>query len=586
MAKHLVMIAIILVMLFIPVMASSMMLGYLKSNSDMVCNYKAGLSIIFGSNVEETLKIACAPEVVASNCYGGGGSQWSCGGTNIDPATLTGTPTKAYEEGKNTVVYEYPDGSHVSFVGGTLAWRNNNPGNIRPGTFTTGQGAIGSSGGFATFKSYEDGFNAIKKLMQTNTYKNLTMGKAITTYAPPVENNTEAYISNVEKSTGISRNKIVNKFTDSELEKFAKAIEKMEGTKPGTITQCVAATAGEGTTGGSGIATGGGGSGSNIANFALETTKDIEANDGPVHSCPRMSTPLATCNPNNITTKGSTYSKTPERRNWDNKVNGYRYASCDSFVQYAINATYDKGYPQGGPAAQRDYINKNPELYTPVAPIGKYSNLQPGDILFQPNHTAIYIGNGKTVEASAGERGPVYISNPQFTSYSRITGSTSGVAGFASGAPGIASGGACSSSTSTGTGSTAVVPSINPKGSGVIKNYKGLIPTNNNAELNFDQMFGDALLAAVKEGEKQGIKIVVFSGSSAAKTGHTTGSRHYVGMAADINTIAGATCFKGMSRGGCKAEVVKIMNKYNLFNPYCSKGGGGFTDGDCNHFQF
>jgi N-acetyl-anhydromuramyl-L-alanine amidase AmpD/GH24 family phage-related lysozyme (muramidase) len=133
-----------------------------------------------------------------------------------------------------------------------------------------------------------------------------------------------------------------------------------------------------------------------------------------------------------------------------------------------------------------------------------------------------------------------------------------------------------------------VIPSGDGKGSGVIKDYAGRIPTNNNAELNFDTALGNALLAAIKDGEQQNppIKIVVYSGSSASRTGHSPNSRHYRGLAADINTTAGPTCFKGVSRGGCKKEVVAIMNKYGLFNPgLCHKGGAGFDDGDCNHFQ-
>jgi GH24 family phage-related lysozyme (muramidase) len=131
----------------------------------------------------------------------------------------------------------------------------------------------------------------------------------------------------------------------------------------------------------------------------------------------------------------------------------------------------------------------------------------------------------------------------------------------------------------------AVIPSGNPKGSGIIKNYTGTILTNSSiAELNFDQTFGDALLAAIKDGEQQNppIKIVVFSGSGT--TGHAPNSRHYRGMAADINTIGEPTCFQSIRRGGCSTEVVKIMNKYGLHNLcYAFKD---YPNGDCNHFQF
>jgi hypothetical protein len=38
--------------------------------------------------------------------------------------------------------YEYSDGSKEEWSGGTQAWRNNNPGNIRSGGYTDRQGAI------------------------------------------------------------------------------------------------------------------------------------------------------------------------------------------------------------------------------------------------------------------------------------------------------------------------------------------------------------------------------------------------------------------------------------------------------------
>ncbi len=55
----------------------------------------------------------------------------------------------------NSVVYYDEDENISIWTGGTRAWRNNNPGNIRPSQFSYKNGAIGSAGGFAIFPTYQ-----------------------------------------------------------------------------------------------------------------------------------------------------------------------------------------------------------------------------------------------------------------------------------------------------------------------------------------------------------------------------------------------------------------------------------------------
>lgn len=50
---------------------------------------------------------------------------------------------------------------------GTRSYRNNNPGNIKYGSFAQSCGAIGKDDkGFAKFPDYLDGFNALKSLVR------------------------------------------------------------------------------------------------------------------------------------------------------------------------------------------------------------------------------------------------------------------------------------------------------------------------------------------------------------------------------------------------------------------------------------
>lgn len=85
-----------------------------------------------------------------------------------------------------------------------IGFRNNNPGNLRTGE--TWQGAAGSAGGFITFKSMSYGIRAAATVLVNNlsSQGNDTIRELITKYAPPIENNTTAYINAVSNSTGIA----------------------------------------------------------------------------------------------------------------------------------------------------------------------------------------------------------------------------------------------------------------------------------------------------------------------------------------------------------------------------------------------
>lgn len=113
---------------------------------------------------------------------------------------------------------------------GSLSWRNNNPGNIRYGTFAIRHGATSESGGFAVFPNYDTGFAALCALLRTSSYRELTLYKAMHRYAPTSENHTENYIKFLERETGFSRHDILK---DIDIIKLARAIQKFEGWIPG-----------------------------------------------------------------------------------------------------------------------------------------------------------------------------------------------------------------------------------------------------------------------------------------------------------------------------------------------------------------
>ena len=109
--------------------------------------------------------------------------------------------------------------------------RNNNPGNIRTNS-TKWVGKVGDDGSFVTFSTPEKGVRAMAKTLETYQDKhNLkTPAQIIGRYAPPNENNTQAYINAVSEAAGLSPNQEIDLSANPEIhKKFIAAMIKHEG---------------------------------------------------------------------------------------------------------------------------------------------------------------------------------------------------------------------------------------------------------------------------------------------------------------------------------------------------------------------
>lgn len=134
-------------------------------------------------------------------------------------------------------------------LGGSISWRNNNPGNIRPGQFATEHGAIGQAGGFAVFPSYAVGRAALIALLKGPVYRNLTLLQAMEKYAPYGDGNNPAlYAATLAKKLGIPVSTVLNTFTDAQFEALADAIQNFEGWTVGTTVSAPTAGSPTGTT--------------------------------------------------------------------------------------------------------------------------------------------------------------------------------------------------------------------------------------------------------------------------------------------------------------------------------------------------
>lgn len=108
------------------------------------------------------------------------------------------------------------------YVPGSRANRNHNPGNINWGSFALRHGAISiekvpvnpktgqliETPRFAIFPTDQLGFNAMSSLLIAH-YQGMTLKAAIYRWAPPIENDSEAYVQFVVNETGISSDTVL-----------------------------------------------------------------------------------------------------------------------------------------------------------------------------------------------------------------------------------------------------------------------------------------------------------------------------------------------------------------------------------------
>lgn len=107
-------------------------------------------------------------------------------------------------------------------VGGSLAWRANNPGNLRDAATKIGL-VPGQVGSFAVFETLEIGRAAQRNLYLTK-YGAMTVAKAIEKLTPDSENDTQKYLANLKRA-GVDLDKDVK----SQIDNLMPAIEANEG---------------------------------------------------------------------------------------------------------------------------------------------------------------------------------------------------------------------------------------------------------------------------------------------------------------------------------------------------------------------
>lgn len=116
--------------------------------------------------------------------------------------------------------------------------RNNNPLNIRHSADRFQGEIAGTDKSFKTFSSLAYGYRAAFVILGTYLSQGFnTIEKIISRWAPPAENDTESYISQVERYSGVPRHKELTSASETEYMMIVAAMSFVENGQNADIAQ-------------------------------------------------------------------------------------------------------------------------------------------------------------------------------------------------------------------------------------------------------------------------------------------------------------------------------------------------------------
>lgn len=149
-----------------------------------------------------------------------------------------------YYREQKTVHYFYENGKETLYIGGSFAWRTNNPGNMAK----PGQRIVSTGIGFAQriekvktlfliFPDKETG-DAERLRLLKEVYGKNSISEMMERYAPRKDHNDPvAYTDFITKETGIPSTGVVGQLSESQFKALAAAMQKKEGYAPGKIVE-------------------------------------------------------------------------------------------------------------------------------------------------------------------------------------------------------------------------------------------------------------------------------------------------------------------------------------------------------------
>lgn len=148
-----------------------------------------------------------------------------------------------YYRDKKTVHYFDEDNEETLYIGGSFAWRMNNPGNLAkpgrrviPGVIGYAQRTSSKNSLFCIFENPEAGEKARISLLK-EVYGKSTIASMMEKYAPRPENDTDGYIAFLCKEASVPKTTVVGEMTPAQFNAMVKAMEVREGNFAGKIVK-------------------------------------------------------------------------------------------------------------------------------------------------------------------------------------------------------------------------------------------------------------------------------------------------------------------------------------------------------------
>lgn len=168
-------------------------------------------------------------------------------GFDIDQLAANGLPPTLQEtkdSSGNSTGFTVTIPQDIAGSTNQLAYRNNNPGNLR---FANQDGATLGAGGFAKFDSPEAGYQALLNQIKLDQGRGLTVADFVSKYAPPGENDTQTYIKQFTDSLGVPATTNIKDLSTQDMANFIMKKESgstVQQTESDTESQADAIQAG------------------------------------------------------------------------------------------------------------------------------------------------------------------------------------------------------------------------------------------------------------------------------------------------------------------------------------------------------
>jgi len=146
---------------------------------------------------------------------------------------------RSLSEGRSTVIL-HPNGTLEKRTG-NIAYRDNNPGDLRPYDFAWNHGAIGEDHpvlkggkrdpvGFAVFDNSAVGETALRALLASSDVQNRTIATEMQKFAPATDgNDPKEYAESLGRALNVNASSLMSTLSPAQINAFVERVKQKEG---------------------------------------------------------------------------------------------------------------------------------------------------------------------------------------------------------------------------------------------------------------------------------------------------------------------------------------------------------------------